>query len=492
MKLPNQMLVFRISFLCIALSQHAFPDLASAQSITTVLLNRNASFENGTTGWSGSSTSATALTRDWTPGQFDGSGVVDFTVAFFKGEQANLGANLIEISGSGTYGQNVVVNPARGKHILNAFASKRSTSSGVAPGYASIGITYYDFAGVEVDHYEFPVAEPDANLQRGIGDGLNFYTWGINVPATAFSAYIFGYTSEGTTLQLDNLAVFEITNTRIGKLAVNLVANPDFISVRETSDPTAPTCVGYGVEFWENHLDWTTPFYDGLGSPNQAEWVYQFVPLKAGATYSVLNFGSKAPEAVASFGFDLYDKDWKPIGKRMFDLTGKSVPAEHAFRFEVPANCAHASLVLWAAARSESVQSTSILPLVYEQEPKATAASTVIATDFSPSFSRTGQVGVNVELIYSDRSGIDLSTLDISDVLFTSKTDGTKRYPASLIGVTSHDRDRLVRVVYSFRSENPFDPAFTDIDGVQIRAQRVKDKLGNWVPAKTIRPILSP
>ena len=492
MSLCSRRFAFRVSFLCIALSVHVFSDLAPAQSITTVLLNSNASFENGTTGWSGSPTSATVLTRDWTPGQFDGSGVVDFTDNFFKGEQANLGANLIEISGSGTYGQNVVVNPARGKHILNAFASKRSTSSGVAPGYASIGITYYDFAGAEVDHYEFPVAEPDANLQRGIGDGLNFYTWGINVPATAFSAYIFGYTSEGTKLQLDNLAVFEITNTRIGKLAVNLVANPDFRTTRSTSDPTEPTCVGYGVEFWENNLDWSTPFDGSFGSPNQAEWVYQFVPLKAGATYSVFDVGSKAQEAVASFGFDLYDKDWKQIGRRMFDLTGKGVPAENAFRLEVPSNCAHASLVLWAAPVSSEFQSTFFGSFVYEQDSKATAASTVIATDFTPSFSRTGQVGVNVELIYSDRNGIDLSTLDISDVVFTSKTTATKRYPASLIGLRSHDSDRLVRVTYSFRSENPFDPAFTDIDGVQIRAQKVKDKLGNWVPAKTIRPIVSP
>ena len=485
----RQVLAFRIRFLCFALSLHAYPGLASAQ---TILLNQNASFENGTTGWTASSTSVTVLTRDWTPGQFDGAGVVDFTDNFFKSEQANLGANLIEISGSGTYGQNMFVNPARGKHILNAFASKRSTSSGVAPGYAAIGITYYDLAGVEVDRYEFPVAGPDTNLQRGIGDGLNFYVWGVNVPASASSAYIYAYTSMGTRLQLDNLAIFEITNKQIGKLAVNLVANPDLSEVRVTSDPTAPTCLGYGVEFWENHLDWSTPFDGSFGSPNQAEWVYQFVPLKAGATYSVFDIGSKAQEAVASFGFDLYDKDWKPIGRRMFDLTGKGVPAENAFRFEVPSNCAHASFVLWAAPVSSEFQSTRFGPIVYEQDSKANAASTVIATDFSPSFSRTGQVGVNVKLVYSDRNGIDLSTLDVSDVVFTSKTSSSKRYPASLIGLRSHDSDRLVSVTYSFRSENPSDPAFTDIDGVQIRAQKVKDKLGNWVAAKTIRPIVSP
>ncbi len=398
----------------------------------TVLLNPNSGFEKGTNGWFANQTSATVLTRDWTPGQYDGSGSVsNLNDNFFQGEKANLGQQLVRVTGSGVYGRAFAVNPTKGKHIFNAFAMKQSNQSGVAPGYASVGVTYYDANWEEVDRYEFPVGLTDTNLNRGIGDGLNFYTWGIDVPADAVNAFIYGYTSAGTSLLMDNLCIFQITNAPTASgLALNLVANPSFDTVRFTNDPTAPTCVGYGVEFWSNDRDWSRPFDGSVGSPNQAESLYQFLPLKAGATYSIFNWGSKDPAAVASFGVDLYDAHWQPIGKQVFDLTDKTGFLT-GLRLEVPATCAHASLFIWADVKPPQVGTTSVRLTVYEQESTTSQATTIKGARAFPVFGRTGQIGVNVDLVMSDQDGLDLRTINGNNAQFTSKTVPGKTYPAT-------------------------------------------------------------
>lgn len=133
------------------------------------VISQNSSFEDGTTnGWNNQQISSQILTRNWFPGFTSGGDE--------KEAYSELGQKLVRVSGDGAWGQIISLAPGKNRrHVFNAHACKKGIGSNPA-GYATVTVTYYNAQWEQVDKVSIPLDTPDPSLNRGIGDGLNFYS----------------------------------------------------------------------------------------------------------------------------------------------------------------------------------------------------------------------------------------------------------------------------------------------------------------------------
>lgn len=450
---------------------------ANAQDESLRLLNQNATMEAGVGGWYDSGLQAQSLTRENI-----------FQYSNFRSSVA-LGQKLARLQGSGTWGQYLTLGPNSHYHILNAFAFKQAATSGAVPGFACVAVTYYDLAGIEIDQVLIEIDAASYSAQSGKTDGLNFHNWGIRVPTGAAFAYLFAYSSPGTDVYIDNLALFELTKANTSPaLATNKVINPHFLESRVAASDAGPiTCFGYGTEFWESDIDWLNGFSGAFGSPIQSEWAYQVIPISSTRTYSFFASGDKVGMAntPASLIIDFYDAKWKAVGKTIINTPNTETFLFLGRRVQPPANAAYASVVVFCdplpAGPVPPAGGMRVELQFYEQETRATAGPSVIATQSfvlgSNSVDRTGIVTV----LYSDPDGVDLASLGVQDAHFVSKSNATKTYPVSRIQINSMDNNNLVSVQYY----SPAGFAITDdLGDFVVRGSQVKDTKGNSNVAK--------
>jgi hypothetical protein len=435
-------------------------------------LSRNSSFESGTGGWNNRQISGAVLTRDWVP---DGS--------FPREAFANLGAKFVRLRGTGLWGQNLVIRPNSRRHILNIHAFKKALSPSTVAGYACAAVTYYDAEWNELDSVAVPIGEKDPAKNRGIGDGMNFYSWGITVPIGAVNAILFVYNSANTEVNIDSFGLYEYTMTAKPGLARNIVQHPTFSRVIASDSGYAQ---GNGFEFWESERDWSKDFFGSLGSGTQAESTYQFLPILPGRTYTFSVLTSGPATTPSSAGIDFYDSSWQHISSDSTDLTNRYGIRK---RIESPANTAYASVWAWCDVLDPGDYGLSIANGIYlqQQEPRVTSNTSIVAIDSALRGGRGGTLGASVSIVYSDADGLDLSSIDDQDAYFVSRTDPTTTYPVLVYFSQLGEDEKVLTVEYLARV-----PWYTDVGGIVIRPNQVKDKLGNFAPGKTISPIQLP
>lgn len=462
---PNlfQMLAVCVVFSGFLLNSHL---AAVAQYLSgtesTSLASSNHSFENELNGWDHTSQlAAQLLVRSWAP---------DLSDRF----EPYFGNNLVRLRGEGSWGQTVPLQAGIQQQVLNGFAFKQSNQSGKAPGFAAVAVTYYDAFWCELDRIVIPIDEKLPNKNRGPGDGLNFYSWGLAVPNGAAIAYLFVYTTEGTDVYVDNLGLFDYTINPPAPISKSLVSHASL-------DSFLNGCWGYGTEFWESEIDWESGF-DGLGSARQPEWVYQFVNMSPNRTYSFFADGNKFGFAnlPAGYGIDFYDVHWKHIGKVNIDLQGVVSFSLLGRRITTPPDTAYASVFVWCDTfPGASVSGYRAILSLIEQDNKVDALPSVVAYHKTLRGGKGGTLGASLSVVYSDAQGIDLSSIDANDVYFGSKTDPTKRYPATIYAMRSSDNERLVFVEYLVAAAY-----YRDVDAMTIQEGQVKNSVGNYVSTK--------
>ncbi len=436
------------------------------------LLSRNNTFEAGLNGWNNRQVSGTVLTRDWVP---DGS--------FAHEAFANLGTKFVRIRGTGIWGQNIAIGPNSRRHILNIHAFKKAISANEAAGYACAAVTYYDAAWNELDSVAVPISEKDPRKNRGIGDGMNFYSWGVPVPLGAVNAILFVYNSANTEVFVDSFGLFEYTMTPKPGLTKNLIQHPTFSRVIGSGSNLAQ---GFGTEFWESDRDWSTEFFGILGSPTRPESAYQFLPVLPNRTYTLSVLTSGPATTPSGAGIDFYDSTWRHISSDSVQLANRYGLQK---RIESPPNTAHASVWIWIDMLDPGDYGLTISNGIFlqQQESQVTRNTSIIAVDTSLRGGRGGTLGATISIMYSDVDGIDVNSIDDQDAYFVSRTNPATTYPAQVYSSRLGEEDKILTVEYLARV-----PWYTDVGGLVIRPQQVKDKLGNFAPGKTFTPIQLP
>ncbi len=442
--------------------------LACSHDEVILSQSRNPSFENGLEGWDYSTISSEIITRNFT------------AVGANRWESfTNLGSKLVRLRGTGVWGQSYVHGTLERYHILNAFVCKRPTSGTGAAGYAEIGLTYYDINGNVLETIPIEVPDADPTLKRGVGDGLVFRSWGLKAPANAHRVFLYAYTTKGTDLYVDNFGLYQLSNTvRSPSISKNLLMNSGFLERRYLSEGV--DCLGYGIEFWENDLDWSDGFEGLFGSVNQPEIAYQYVNVTPGAAYTLLAEGSKVPQATwpAGIGVDFFDANWKSVGQSSINLYGVSGVYNRGKRIVAPSTAVHASVWVWSD--TGTAESTlSAYPRFYLQESTAKSTTSVISTTAHVNFNKAGSQG-SITVVYSDPDGMDTSTIDVNDGVFRSKSNRTLTYAIAAREITAMDDGKLVVVRYLLSGTN-----YSDVGSFLIKANQVKDKKGNFVATTT-------
>lgn len=470
-----------VCFLSIVLSQVAVaPTFAQYFRVETVasprVLNANGGFESTTRfdeGWNYRPIQATLLKRNWEPG----IGNADRYESI-----GQLGQNLIRLNGQGVWGQDVLISDTSRPHVLNVQAFRQSVTGQGLGRYASAQVTYYDANHVELDSISFEIGGRDTAKNRGVGDGLRFYSWGIVVPRNATSAFISIYNSGDTETFVDAFHLFELSFTNQPGIARNLILNSQFSKLFDTTLLNPLAGQGYGVEFWESSRDWSTEFNFAFGSPSQSEWAYQFVDMLPNRAYTMMLAGGSTNQMTSSgVGVDYYDANWNRIGGQVVEI--KYSAHNVAARLETPANLAHASVWVWCDQLRSGTDFGLVVQGLYLQEQSSTLNNdtSVIANSLAPTFIKSTPLGTYVGVVFSDRDGIDLAQFSSQDAYFIHSKYPNKIYPAE--GLTRYQSsDRRTASVGYFANE----AWEKEVNTLVIKPNRIKDLKGNYMPGKTL------
>lgn len=452
--------------------------------VNTRLLNSNSSFEAGLSSWDEHQITGEILTRNWTPLDMNSSTAIPFENFGF------LGTKLVRLRGQGQWGQ-IFGIPKSERHVLNLHAYRQGVNGNGAGSFAAARVSYYSSSWNLLDTIEVPIGGRDESKNRGIGDGLNFYSWGIEVPSSASFAHLYIYNSADTEVYADAFGLFDYVQTQSLSVAKNLVVNPNFeLSWNTTIDQN--TAQGFGNEFWAVDNEWTRGTSSFLrngvfGSSTHSESAYQVVPLSPKQTY-LLRFEGFFPTVTpAEAGVVYFDANWKKIGGQ----TVVSEPDKYAYmlRIETPANMVHAQVYYWCNTLSAidvdySNQLTGYVTL--QQLASTVNASTSVILAESLPYLRpkySDRLGSSYYVVFSDANGVDTTTLSSSNVVFRSRSNSTKTYPASFDSyqIQSSTDGNVVRAKYDIGA------GFDDVGEMVLRGKQVKDKLGNYAPSKTFK-----
>lgn len=291
---------------------------------------------------------------------------------------------------------------------------------------------------------------------------------------------MFAYTTTGTEVLLDQMKLFDYTLETPSHpgFAQNLIANPGLFNRFSLPDPV----LGWGNEFWGSDLDWDVGIYENgrIGSTKQVSSLYQHVEVKPGATYTLVGqYGDKGKNVPAGFGIDFFDASWNPVAKTSVDLYGVETFNNLSRRVVVPANAKHATVWIWCDKLPPDGSGGLKMYLnLFEQEAVATSNTTIVPFNIDG----VPFVSWSIGLFLSDADGINLASIDLQDAYFTSKSNPTKTYPVSSVKKISSDGDKSVLVTYSIPEAN-----YQDVSGIVLRSRQIKDKKGNFAPARTIK-----
>lgn len=475
MKLPSWL----VCAVVLALVVPVYGQHAVVQQERSRAINLNGGFESGLTGWNYRPIEATVLTRDW-----DAAGSFDRYESI-----GDLRSKLIRIRGNGVWGQDVPIKSASRRHVLNVQAYRKSTKDNTSGSYASAQVAYYDANHLELDTISFEIGGRDTAKNRGIGDGLRFYSWGIEVPTNAASAFVSIYNSSDTETYVDAFHLFEITMTAQPGIARNLIYNPQFQKTFDSSHLSVLPAQGYGVEFWEADRDWSTVFDSVFGSPDQPESAYQFVPILPGRTYNLsLNGSSLSKSTPSGFGVDYYDANWKRIGGQAFEMKSTVYDTLDA-RLDTPANMAHASVWVGSDTLTADVDFGLFVAGLYlqEQSSKTTTATSAIVGRLLPGTYKYGTFGTWVTVVFSDSDGLDLAQFNTQTAHFTSRSNPSVTYPIESVVASPGANSKTVSV--RFLAEAAWE---ADAGALVIRPGKVKDQKGNLMPTKTLSSLKLP
>jgi hypothetical protein len=446
--------------------------------INSHALNSNISFEDGVVGWNEQQIESEVLTRDWIPTAANSDVLVPYESA------AHLETKLVRLRGEGQWGQ-IFSIPASQKHVLNIHAFRQATV-GAGPGsFAAARVSYYNDSWSLLDTIEIPIGGRDLRWNRGIGDGMNFYSWGIDVPVGATSAHLYIYNSEDTEVYMDAFGLFEYTQTSSLSVAKNLIINPRMATY---FNPTINIrgAQGFGIEFWEVETEWSRGLNLGsFGSTVQPESAYQTVPLLPKRTYTLRFDGGFPDVAAAAVGVDFFDANWKKLGGKSF--VSVSDQYSYVLRMETPANMVHAQAYYWCDTLSPQPFLDSLYGTItlQEQTPVVNSATSIILAESFPNLSPKygDRIGSSFMVIFSDANGIASTSINSSNVVFRSRSNPTKTYAASLDpGRTVISQDgKVVLAKYDVFA------GYEDVGAVVVRGKQVTDKLGNFSPTKTFQ-----
>jgi hypothetical protein len=473
------------------------PQVVAAQSSyfteSSRRLSVNHTFETDLAGWHSGALTVDRLARDW---------AVSFDTNFIGEANGALGEDFVRLRGAGRWQQFIAIPTTSRHHLLTFQAFKQPVSEKGDDEYPFACVTYFDAQWNMLDILVLPIDRKDTRKNRGFGDGMNFTCWGINVPSAAANAHLYIANYANTEVYVDDFGLFDYQLQTKAPISANLIANLRFSQFKfsRTTDggiDESSLVRGYGIEFWENSIDWSEPFapigFGEFGSTMQPELAYQFVPVEAEKTYTLSleangplsSFGGPAATTPASFGIDFYDAQWKHLGQVSTSMTGRG--GKFSKRVAVPKGTAHSSVFLWC----DTLRGADSAFLIYgecllqKQDDSVSNLTSIVASDltFRPGPSGT-VIGAGVMVLYSDADGIDSSSIDTNDAYFVSKSNPSKTYPVTIHSRRLDDGDRLAFVEYLASSS-----AYRDVGSLVIKSNQVKDKKGNFAKQKVIGPL---
>ncbi|MFO0941767.1 MAG: hypothetical protein U0930_13505 [Pirellulales bacterium] len=426
---------------------------------TSQVLSQNSSFEDGIKHWNYAQIPASVITRDWVPGAVAGP---------FTNYDHLLGAKLVKLTGHGVFGQFFAIRATDKFHVLNLAACRQGKDGKGAGSYAQATVQYFDPTWQMLDETLVVIDPKDARINRGIGDGLNFYSVGTFVPQGAAYATISIYNTDDTEVFVDAFYLHRYSIVSRHGLAADLIIKNPHLELYQSS--AAVKILSNGLEFLESNV--TLPnegVFDGFVTPMEHDqWYYQFVPVVGARTYSMV-INTQGVTGDAFVGMDCYDVNWNPIKKVAFDLQ-PSEPLNLVRRVELPKEVAYASVFAWVGPNSTSRPFLSL----YQQSPTIDSNMSAIATSFYDFTSKAGVVAQAVSVLLSDSDGVDVASIDNNDAYFTSRTNPTKQYPALVNNISGSS---VIDVQYI----SPYE-AIGDIDSLVIRPSQIKDKRGIYLP----------
>jgi hypothetical protein len=486
-----------IAVIATLVASSVLPGVVEAQvsnfAETSKRLSVNNTFESDLTGWSQGEMIVDRLQRDW---------VVSFGTNFSGEDNGALGASFVRLLGAGRWEQFFQIPSTSRHHLLNLQAFKRPINESGNDEYPFVCVTYFNSQWEILDTVVIPIDQKDPRKNRGFGDGMNFTSWGLDVPSDTENVHIYIENFANTEVSFDDFGLFDYQFQSKTPISSNLIANMRFSQSKfsRTSDggiDESSFVRGYGIELWENSIDWSEPFapigFGEFGSTNQPEYAYQFVPIEAGKTYTLSvqgngphsSLGEPAAATPASFGIDFYDSQWKHIGQVSTSVTNRG--GKMSKRVTVPNAAAHSSVFLWCDTLRGADSAFLIFGecLLQKQDDRVSNVTSIIAGDlsFRPGPSGT-VVGAGVMVVYSDADGIDSGSIDTNDAYFTSKSNPSKTYPVTVYSHRLDDGDQLAFVEYLASSS-----AYRDAGSLVIKSKQVKDKKGNFAPKKVIGPL---
>ncbi len=251
----NLALIFG-SLVCVCV----FPISVAAQSSifteTSQRLSANNTFETDLAGWSHGQTTADRLTRDWS---------VSFSTDLPGESNGALGSGFVRLRGAGRWEQVIGIASASRRQLLNLQAFQQpvnGTSSGDIP---FMCVSYYDSSWNHLDSLVLPIDGKDPVKNRGFGDGMNFTSWGIDVPLGAANVHLYIENYADTEVYFDDFGLFDYRFQTKAPISPNLIANLRFSQSIFSRAPDGSIdggsfVRGYGIEFWQNSIDWSEPF----------------------------------------------------------------------------------------------------------------------------------------------------------------------------------------------------------------------------------------
>lgn len=339
-------------------------------------LSENAQFRSNLSGWNSTTANATILASP-------------------------AGNGRLKLSGTGGLWQYVPVSGFSDNQLVNcqAFKQLKPGATTTNPGWAGIGVDYYDVGWGFIDGYETQINV--SNSTDIFGDKkLLACSLGAAVPPAAAHAIVWVANDDASTdVFVDNLTLFDYFVP-----SSQLAARPEGTYPGALQDLNGQSQETSGLEFWnvQGSVDMGTGAIGTVGTPSSISQEFKLTP---GETYSIewytTSFRSvTAP--TANIGVDFFDANWVRLDGNYSQIVPTSLGFNSGVHTaEVPSQAVHSIVWVWVDSLTENDGNQQLGPIQLLVRPTNNTPP-VVALARPVSDRGPGDIGFEVLLDYSD------------------------------------------------------------------------------------------
>lgn len=303
-------------------------------------LSNNSAFDSGLSEWFGENAVTTSSFAQSFQG-YDTNGSVIY------------GGPMLQLPDVSHAYQIVTLRNISEYHLLNCVAYKQALAQPATPGWAGIGIVYYDAAWGVIDSFEKQIA-------TGFTSGPAPFrpcSLGVRVPVGAAYAIIWAANDDPNSQAFfDDLKLYDYKQASYN---VGLGPYLGSTSPIDFLDTTGQRLTLSGLQFWwmDGFVDYGTGLIGDVGRPS---WIAQEVNVSAGQTVNVSLFNSNdnLSFTLPNFGVDYYDQNWNRIAG---EYRTAIFYGDTNFESTAPAGTAHAVAWVWVDALTSIDQQVGIV-----------------------------------------------------------------------------------------------------------------------------------